>query len=72
MKAVAGTCGTRSNEPLRILQPADVSDWEGTCRPDLDRPQVGTGNVQVAGLCSGTHRDDLSQHASSRHLPEQS
>lgn len=37
-----------------------LSDWEGACGPELDRPEVGTGNVEAAGTCPGTHKNDLS------------
>lgn len=37
-----------------------LSGWEGACETELDRPEVGSGNVEAAGTCPGTHKNDLS------------
>lgn len=51
--------GTSSDQPLSILHPAAV--WLGrACETELDRPEVGSGNVEAAGTCPGTHKNDLS------------
>lgn len=53
--------GTSSDQPLSILHPAAV--WLGrACETELVRPEVGSGNVEAAGTCPGTHKNDFPTH----------